>query len=689
MPSSGSGDASGSQTSATPVPSGSSFYRAGTASTVAVDARAPAPPARDVSVDFDAQAGASISQTRVSVSGHHFKPGSTVAIYVHSTPVQLGATTVDGAGDFTDTVSLPAGLPAGAHHVVVSGVMVSGQAVAAAVAFTVATGGVLGTVGSIPPGPLADDVAFAPASHPHAVLGATAGGVATLGAVSAGLAGGRTPAGGGRSGGSSSASGGYLEDVELEREEWEPEDLGDRSRSWRWPGTRRLDRLSVHGPRRLAALSPVAGRVAVDGDYLRAMLGSLWLVLCAAALGLGIYAAASTGWYAVPPALPIFLAVLGVGIMDSTLGYLAGIGFFASALVCGHITSTAEIRLAAGVVLVWFAVPLAAAALRPLRRRIRLDAATLWDRAADLVIGGLFGAWAAEKMTGALSGLAGVVLPVNHDVNAVALAALAFLAVRLAVESFAAHAYPGRLARVSHQGELESPNLQVGLSLIVQIALFVFIALPFMGWTWALWVGTAIFFSPLVPWLFADRIPKSDFITKWKPRNLVNWTLIILASAGLTKLLSVLIHSQRLLVQIGFFVLSLPVVGSWALELFEKEEDEEEEEEEQEDGAEDSVPVHDFSERTGHGAPAPGRLGGGGVALLEAPQVLAGSVTHDGHHDVLWEPSAKSKAVEAEDRRQEAAQPAGTNRRAWLIRLAGVPLVAVSVFLVVAHLVGG
>jgi len=341
------------------------------------------------------------------VHGQGFQPGSTVTIVAHSAPIQLGNALVNDNGLFDSRVEMPSGLRAGGHHIIVYGTMQNGSAVAQEEAFTVATGGRLGSVGSIPPGDLAKDVAFVPTSHPASVLATIAAAATAIGAVSLALGGG---AGSGT--GSGGNRDGYLEDVELEREEREVAggSRGDRSRTWRWPGTRLLDHFSKHLPSRVASISPVAGRVLVDGDYLRAMFGTAWLALCLGAVGLGTYAAASVGWYAFPPSLGIFLAILGLGVVDSTLGYLAGIAFVLSAALAGHLFNPTELRLGAGIVLLWFAVPLAASALRALRRNVHFDAASLWERAADLVIGGLFAAWAAQKMTGALSGLAGIVL---------------------------------------------------------------------------------------------------------------------------------------------------------------------------------------------------------------------------------------------------------------------------------------
>lgn len=178
-----------------------------------------------------------------------------------------------------------------------------------------------------------------------------------------------------------------LVDVELEREESREEQQlresakGDRSITWKAPAHQVLIHASQHHPARVAKVSPVAARIIVDGDYLRAMFGSLRL---------GIYASSTTRWYAVPPFLGLFLTVLALSIFDSSWGYIAGIAYVLCAGVAGHITTASELREACGLVLVWFAVPLAVAAIRPFRRMIRLKLDSMWERVADMVIAGLF-----------------------------------------------------------------------------------------------------------------------------------------------------------------------------------------------------------------------------------------------------------------------------------------------------------
>ena len=515
-----------------------------------------APVTPTVIVVFLSPPGAPISQTQVSVQGSGLQSGATVSIVVHSAPTELAESSVGPDGTFDLVEGLPANLPVGVHHIAVTSTSANGSTYHQVKTFTVAPGGRLGAVGYVPPGPLKNDIQYVPSVHRSGVLVTTAGGVAALAAVGSGLGGG--------------FGGGTLADVELNREEVEiEEDREERFRTWRWPGTTLLDRLSKHWPHRVAKVSPVVGRVLVDGDYIRAMFGSAWFLLCSFAVALGLFASSSTGWYATPPSLGLFLVVLGVSVFDSTMGFLAGLSFVGGALFAGHLGSANEVRLAMGLALVWFAVPLAAAALRPLRRRVALNREGLWERFSDLLISGLFGAWVCEKMVGALSGLAGVELPIASHVNVIAFSALGFVAARIVVETFVAHFYPRRIGAVKHEGELASSSRQVAFSLLAQIAVFLFIAIAFLGSTWALYVGAILFFTPLAGWLIADKLPKSSSLEKWRPKGVLMWTLIIVVGILLSRLLDHVIPNGHLVEEVGFVILPLPVLVFWTLELFE------------------------------------------------------------------------------------------------------------------------
>jgi hypothetical protein len=58
----------------------------------------------------------------VDVAGSGYLPRSTVTVVVYSTPVVLESLVTNADGSFDTNVTLPAGLPAGAHTLVATGV---------------------------------------------------------------------------------------------------------------------------------------------------------------------------------------------------------------------------------------------------------------------------------------------------------------------------------------------------------------------------------------------------------------------------------------------------------------------------------------------------------------------------------------------------------------------------------------
>src|SRR3954470_2147305 len=59
---------------------------------------------------------------QVTLTGDGYAPGSTVELFIYSTPQSLGSVTTDENGAFSTTVRIPAGLEAGTHHLVAAGV---------------------------------------------------------------------------------------------------------------------------------------------------------------------------------------------------------------------------------------------------------------------------------------------------------------------------------------------------------------------------------------------------------------------------------------------------------------------------------------------------------------------------------------------------------------------------------------
>jgi CshA-type fibril repeat protein len=92
--------------------------------------------------------GVASSGATITVIGSGFAPFSTADVIIYSTPTRLGSAVTDATGSFSLPVTVPAGLPAGAHTFLASGVDPSGQSRLMALPVTVAADS--GTDGTLP-----------------------------------------------------------------------------------------------------------------------------------------------------------------------------------------------------------------------------------------------------------------------------------------------------------------------------------------------------------------------------------------------------------------------------------------------------------------------------------------------------------------------------------------------------------
>ena len=91
-------------------------------------AKAPASvPAASAPLTSNDADGALKAGQQVTLSGSGYLPGSTVELTVYSTPVSLGSAVVASDGTFSATVTIPADLVNGTHHLVASGVDANGN----------------------------------------------------------------------------------------------------------------------------------------------------------------------------------------------------------------------------------------------------------------------------------------------------------------------------------------------------------------------------------------------------------------------------------------------------------------------------------------------------------------------------------------------------------------------------------
>lgn len=357
--------------------------------------------------------------------------------------------------------------------------------------------------------------------------------------------------------------------------------VGDRSRTWRWPGTDAVDAAAVSLPARLVRRSPLLARVVADGAYLRSILGSAALVGQLIGVGLGVLAVVQSGGRALPPSTTLTIVIAILGVVDAAAGFAAVLTFLVGVLVSGGVDSDAAVRTMMGLAALWFVVPVVAGAARPLRRDPPRSAKDRYDRAADFVIASLIGAWAVQKIVIALPGLAGYRLPIGGRANEVALWILGAVIVRMFGEQLASHFYPNRLVAVQPRGLREPGELQRLGAAGLRTGIFLFIAVVVVGSTWQLWVAGVLFLVPQAMEVFEENFPKSATLGRALPEGLLEVIIMLFLLTGLGAIL-ISTHSKALIAD-SFVLLSIPGAVLAILHHFGGEEEEEAEGE----GAED------------------------------------------------------------------------------------------------------
>jgi hypothetical protein len=288
------------------------------------------------------------------------------------------------------------------------------------------------------------------------------------------------------------------------------------------------------------------------------MFGPLWLLSSAAGIVLGVLSVISTNGAAVPPAIGLLIAIIVLSAFDVFGGLLAASTFTIGVIALGGLNTVAESRTVLGIDVIFFTVALTASAARPLRRLPAVTASDWFDRIADVVVASLIATWAVTKMIGALPALSGLTLPIADSAFTVALFAGGAIVLRYVLETVATYHYPLRLASVAPQ-KIGFPSIQQQLvSAVFKTALFVFIAIAYLGNIWPLWVGAALFLIPSVVAAFQAKLPNVPRLVKLIPGGVIKVVLMLCVGKLLGGWLASTIHNPQDFIDQAFVVLSIP-----------------------------------------------------------------------------------------------------------------------------------
>lgn len=275
---------------------------------------------------------------------------------------------------------------------------------------------------------------------------------------------------------------------ELETVGW-----GDQSPTWAAFGTDATDFWSREAPPAIAPHSPFLARLAIDGVGFRAMFGSLWWLLQLGGIALGALAAMDTEFQALPPSFGLLAGIVVLSCFDALAGFLASVTF--AVLVIGDL-GDGGLAVVVALGLLWTALPLIAALIRPLRR-IGQGWTYRWDRLADAVIGALICGWLAQRLVDGLDAFAGTSTGAGADADAVAVIAGAAVAGRVLLGSVVDLGYPERLRATETFEDLPEPRpYAVVLGFVVRASLFFILGQALIGSCWQLWVGLLLFALP-------------------------------------------------------------------------------------------------------------------------------------------------------------------------------------------------
>ena len=247
-----------------------------------------------------------------------------------------------------------------------------------------------------------------------------------------------------------------------------------------------------------------------------------------------------------------------LGVFDALAGFLAVAVYLVGVAVSGGIDGADAGRFLLGFAALCFAAPLIAGAARPLRRPPSRTREQHWDHLADVTIGSLIGAWAVQKMVQSLPGLAGRELPIASHANQIALIVLGALVLRMVVETAASNWYPERLLAVRPTELVKAPTPQRVAVVGMRTALFLFVAVAFIGPCWQLFVGGALFALPQLAKLLERHLPASPWLFRRKPRGIVKVVLMLEVGAIAATLYFRSHQSGQDIIRNAFVVLAIP-----------------------------------------------------------------------------------------------------------------------------------
>lgn len=294
---------------------------------------------------------------------------------------------------------------------------------------------------------------------------------------------------------------------------------GDRSFTWKFFGHKAIGTLFQRISTNTSTRSLIFARILGDGDYGRAMFGSLWVIQYLLAPLLGIFAAYKNGFLYAPPTMPFLLGMVAIGILDAFSGFLTGWAFLIATVAKNIPTSVEEVALLFAIAILCYAPVLIAAATRTFRRFTH-NSNDRWDKFVDYVLAPTIGMWSAMKVIEGLNGFTGRQFLISYYSLSIGLFVGILTLLRMFIEEFSNRVYTWR--NFTYKTEyLKQHRISRLCGLIVEIAIATYLSYKFSHWSYYLALALALgFFAKIVHLIFGEKIPKSKVVSFITPRGL-------------------------------------------------------------------------------------------------------------------------------------------------------------------------
>lgn len=501
----------------------------------------------------------------ITIAGEGLMPNSPASTWMFSTPTELGQMMVNADGSFNEKYVVSASIQPGDHTAQLNGIAPDGtlrvvevkvEVIEDAVAENNELAGVGKTTGVPSTPPLDTNALLGLAVSAFALLALNRRTLSALPAV-------ETSSENKEETGREEA-GGDLASVEAGFGRNAHTAIEDRIRP---PHVFRIDNAIKKIALWCDRQSPMLARIADDGSYARSLFGIGWVLLPIAGVITGVASVFNTDFIVMIPSLALVTVALVIGGLDAASGFAFTVAYGITMLLGGGFSSVNSVRGFFGLAIMSFAPALIASAVRPFRR-ISVGVDDMWNRINDFVLITLFGAWATGSMYSALPSLTTYKPDHSDRTDYIQLVMLLVLACRWILENGARTLTPLRLGKVE-VGEFDEPSqTQQLVSYVLRTALFVFVAVVFIGNTWALWVGAAMFLVPKIIKHFSDTFPNVPFLHRYVPRKLFRTVVMLFVGMWWSTLIQSRFGDSSDSVLYGFVLLGIPGLVLGVVDMF-------------------------------------------------------------------------------------------------------------------------